>query len=110
MPNEAGKQLKKPRPPGPVDPSSASIPSVELLKEYGVVSPDLPALVLKEWGYRHWRAFWYALVATIAGALLALRLVLGFIYLVMIGHSKAAGILLGGGALSMVAGFRASRL
>ena len=36
--------------------------------------------------------------------------VLGFIYLVMIGHSKAAGIVLGGRALSKVAGFRASRL
>jgi hypothetical protein len=65
---------------------------------------------MKEWGRSHRRAFLYAFASTLIGGLIALSLIAGFIYLVMQGHSKAAGILLGAGALSMVAGFRSTRL
>jgi uncharacterized SAM-binding protein YcdF (DUF218 family) len=75
-----------------------------------MVSPELPALVMKEWSYRHRRAFWFALVSLVIGGLIGLSLVAGFIYLVMQGHHKAAGLLLGAGALGMVAGFRSARL
>jgi hypothetical protein len=63
-----------------------------------------------EWSRRHSRAFTYALVSTILGAIVALSLVGGFVYLVMNGHPKSAAALLGAGALGMVTGFRSGRL
>ncbi len=65
---------------------------------------------MQEWSYRHRRAFWFALVSLVIGGLIGLSLVGGFVYLVMQNHGGYATTLLGGGALSMVAGFRATRL
>ena len=61
-----------------------------LLTQYSIISPELPALVLQEWGHRNRRAFWYALVALVIGGLMGISLIGGFIYLVMNGHVKAA--------------------
>jgi hypothetical protein len=109
--DNAGKPKKTPKSgSGKNDPQSASVPSPALLQQYAHVGLDLPALVIKEWGYRHRRAFWYAMLALFIGGLLALSLVGGFIYLVMHNHPTAAGSLLGAGAIGMVAGFRAARL
>ena len=38
--------------------------------------------VIKEWGHRHRRAFWYAMLALFIGGVLGILLVGGFIYLV----------------------------
>jgi len=94
---------KKALPPG-------NVPNPDLLKQYAIVAPELPALVMAEWGHRHRRAFWYALVSLVIGGVLALSLVGGFIYLVMNDHGGYAGGLLGAGALGRVAGFRSTRL
>jgi hypothetical protein len=58
-----------------------------LLTQYSIISPELPALVLQEWGHRNRRAFWYALVALVIGGLMGISLIGGFIYLVMNGFS-----------------------
>ena len=81
-----------------------------LLAQYSIISPELPALVLQEWGHRNRRAFWYAPVALVIGGLMGISLIGGFIYLVMNGHVKASVSLLGAGAVSMVAGFVSTRL
>jgi hypothetical protein len=49
-------------------------------------------------------------VALVIGGLVSISLVGGFVYLVMNDHPKSAAILLGSGALGMVAGFRSTRL
>lgn len=87
-----------------------NVPSPELLDQYSYISPEMPAMVMAEWRRRHERAFQYALVSLITGGLLAFELVGGFIYLVMNHHDRGALILLGAGALGMVAGFRSARL
>jgi hypothetical protein len=91
-------------------PPSTVVPSRELLDLYAEIHPNLAFDVMDAWNQSHRRAFWYAFVSTLIGGLIALSLVGGFIYLMMNGHSKAAGILLGAGALGMVAGFRSTRL
>lgn len=88
----------------------AAIPSAELLREYDLVGHDLPNLVIEAWQAGHRRSFRYAMTALFIGGLLAMSLIGGFIYLVMQGHGGYAATLLGGGALSMVAGFRSVRL
>jgi len=88
----------------------AAIPSAELLREYDIVGHDLPSKVITAWQSGHDRSFRYAMAALIIGGLLALGLLGGFIYLVMQGHGGYAATLLGGGTLSMVAGFRSVRL
>lgn len=65
---------------------------------------------MQEWGYRHRRQFWYAIVSTTIGGLIALGLIGGYVYLARQGFPKSAAGLLGGGALGVVAGFRATRL
>lgn len=87
-----------------------NVPSPELLDQYAYISPEMPGLVMAEWSHRHRRAFLYALVSLLIGGLLALSLVGGFIFLVMNGRGGYAVTLLGAGALSMVAGFRSTRL
>jgi hypothetical protein len=77
---------------------------------YYDVSPDLPALIVLQWGYRHKRAFWFAWTGQVIGGLLAGSLIGGYIYLVMQGHPKSAGLLLGGGAVSLVTAFITVRL
>ena len=84
--------------------------SPEVLGAYASISPMLPNVIMQEWSAKHRRAFWYATLALTFGGLLALSLVGGFVYLVMRSQGGYAVTLLGTGALSMVAGFRSSRL
>src|SRR6266536_5173104 len=86
------------------------LPPPELLDRYAAIDPMAIHWVTQQWGLEHGRAFRYAMTALSIGGVLGLSLVSGFIYLVMQGHATSAGILLGGGALSMVAGFRSVRL
>lgn len=65
---------------------------------------------MREAVLRNRRAFQYALAGQSIGGLLAFSLIAAFVYLVMPGHAAAAGALLGGGVLGMVAGFRSTRL
>ncbi|MGB6156903.1 MAG: hypothetical protein WBH45_01365 [Acidobacteriaceae bacterium] len=112
MPNEPLQERRKtPRRPSSTGKApSASVPSPELLLEYSRVAPELPGLVVQEWGHRHRRAFIYATTALVAGALLAGALVGGFVYLVMKDHGGYADGLLGAGVLSLVTGFLSTRL
>jgi len=87
-----------------------AIPNPELLKLYHDISPELPGLILADWKYHHRIAFLYAMTALIIGGAVALGLIAGFVYLVHIGYPAVATLLLGGGALSIVAGFRSTRL
>jgi hypothetical protein len=96
--------------PAQSDPPRASVPSPDVLRAYGLVSPDLPFYIVKVWRADHSRNFWYATTALIIGGLLAISLIGGFVYLVMQQHGGYAAGLLGAGAFGMVAGFRASRL
>ena len=88
----------------------ASVPNPDFLKLYAGISPDLPVLVMREWMARNRRPFIYAMASLIGGIVLALALVAGFVYLAMNDHGGYAVTLLGAGAISMVAGFRAARL
>ena len=91
-------------------PIISAVPSPELLHAYGEISPAMAVYVMQEAVNRNRRAFQYAMAGLLIGAVLGLSLITAFVYLVMEGHSAAAGVLLGGGALSMVAGFRSTRL
>jgi hypothetical protein len=62
------------------------------------------------WAAAHRRAYRFAMLSLLIGGILSLGLIVGFVYLVMQGHTTAAGLLLGSGALSLVAGFRSTRL
>jgi hypothetical protein len=89
---------------------TALFPSPELLEQLGNIHPELPMTVISEWKVRHARAYAYANHALLIGGILALALIGGFVYLVMNSHGYYAAMLLGAGAVSMVAGFRAARL
>jgi hypothetical protein len=86
------------------------LPPPELLEVFTRFGPEMPAKVLRLWGDAHVRAYRYAILSLVIGGLLGLALIGGFIYLVMQGHGTYAGVLQGAGALSMVAGFRSTRL
>lgn len=107
MPTKS-ESAKKPADKKPSE-LQAQVPSAAVLQQYLHVSPELPALVMKEWGYRHKRQFLYAMVSLIIGGLVAFSLIGGFVFLVMNGHPKEAGWLLGSGAVGLVSGFVASR-
>jgi nitrate reductase NapE component len=111
MSSDAGKPQKRLKSgPDKNDPPQASVPSPALLQDYACVGSELPELVVREWGHRHRRQFWFALVALVIGGLVSIGLIGGFVYLVMNDHPKSAALLLGSGALGMVAGFRSTRL
>ena len=111
MANEPSGPARRPEPKALTrDAPTASVPGAEILAAYAKVSPDLPAHVLEEWSLRHRRAFLYAITALVIGGILGVALIGGFVYLVLTGHGGYAAALLGAGAISMVAGFRAARL
>lgn len=56
------------------------------------------------------QAFAYAMTGLVIGGLIAIGVIVGFVYLVVNGHPEAAGSLLGASVLGMIAGFRSSRL
>lgn len=70
MPDAARQQKSMPKKKSAsgTKPPSAQVPSPQLLDQYARVAPELPALVMREWGYRHKRQFWYAMVSTTIGA------------------------------------------
>jgi hypothetical protein len=65
---------------------------------------------LNTWEAAHQRGARYANLSLVIAGILGMGLIGGFVYLVMNGHGGYAVTLLGGGALSMVAGFRVARL
>jgi hypothetical protein len=80
---------------------------LDLFQRFG---PQAPIEVLRMWRAQHQANFVYATVALVIAGALGLGLIGGYVYLVMEGHATAGGVLLGSGALSMVAGFRTVRL
>lgn len=71
------------------------------LAEYALVSPELPALVIKARNAELRRQFIYAVLSLSAGIAALLSLIGGYIYLVMQGHPHAALGLLAGGVLGL---------
>lgn len=92
------------------DEPPAPVPSFEILRLYAELDPSLPRFLMAEWKSQRRRPFVYAMVGMLIGGMIALSLIIDFIYLVMNGHGGYAITLIGAGALSMVAGFRAARL
>ena len=86
------------------------LPPPEVLDLFQRFGSQAPIEVLRMWRAQHQADFVYATVALVIAGVLGLGLIGGFIYLVLRGHAIAAGVLLGSGALSMVAGFRRVRL
>jgi hypothetical protein len=67
-------------------------------------------MVLQIWHGIQRADFVYATVSLVIAGMVAFALIGGFVYLVIQGHPKAAGALLGSGALSLVTGFLTMRL
>jgi small-conductance mechanosensitive channel len=100
---------EKPPPPSRTGQTSLVL-NPEQLKEFQVIDPALPALVVEARTLELKRQFHYAVLALVAGLVAFLSMVGGFVFLVLQGHSGAAGLLLGAGVLGLVAGFVRSRL
>ncbi len=103
------KKLQKKTSQSDTDTPPAVVPNPELLEAYGRVSPDLPALVVKEWGHRHRRSFIYATTSLVGGILVACGLIGGFVYLTIEGHATDERLLLGSGVLGIIGSFLAAR-
>lgn len=65
---------------------------------------------MKEWGYRHHRAFIYSIVSLTGGILFACGVVAGFVFLTYKGFGDFAKLLLGASVISVIGGFIAARL
>jgi hypothetical protein len=84
--------------------------SPTLLNAYSQIDKSLPALVVQAQQIEATQEYKYALVGLLTGGVLMLALIGGFVYLVMMGHPRAAGTLLGAGVLGIILAFIRARL
>ncbi len=84
--------------------------SPTILDAYSQIDKSLPALVVQAQQIEATQEYRYALVALLTGGVLMLALIGGFVYLVMMGHPRAASTLLGAGVLGIVLAFIRARL
>lgn len=88
----------------------ALIPDAATLAEFQHIDTGLPVRLVEIAAREAEREYRYAMLALVCGALIALAVIGGFIYLVMQGHGAYAGGLLGAGVLTMIGGFLRARL
>jgi hypothetical protein len=84
--------------------------SPTLLNAYSQIDKALPALVVQAQQIEATQEYRYSLVGLLSGGILMLSLIGGFVYLVMVGHTGAAGTLLGAGVLGIILNFIRARL
>lgn len=96
-------------PAQPTKKPTSSVPSPAALAAYGEIDSQLPAVIVDAAVRYDRQAFAYAMTGMVIGGLIA-SVIAGFVYLVISSHPEAAGGLLGASVLSMIAGFRSSRL
>jgi hypothetical protein len=80
------------------------------LQVFAEVDPRLPTVVTQAGIIERTQEYRYAMAALFCGLFAFVVLIAGFVYLVLQGHPKSAGLLLGAGVLGLVTGFVRARL
>lgn len=86
------------------------IPQAEQLVPFAVIDPNLPSEIIKAANNEHQRSYRYAMTSLVAGTVLAVSAIGGFVYLVMQGHPASASALLAVNVLNFIGGFIRNRL